>query len=85
MARKVRAAFDPKAFLSTVHRGRSVSEFTKNAVIFRQSGPADSVFYIQKGRVKIVVTSQQGKEAVVGILERWSASWASVISSARAA
>jgi len=68
MARKVRAAFDPKAFLSTVHRGRSVSEFTKNAVIFRQSGPADSVFYIQKGRVKIVVTSQQGKEAVVGIL-----------------
>jgi CRP-like cAMP-binding protein len=68
MARKVQAAFDPKAFLSTVHRGRSVSEFARNAVIFRQSGPADSVFYIQKGRVKIVVTSQQGKEAVVGIL-----------------
>jgi CRP/FNR family transcriptional regulator, cyclic AMP receptor protein len=68
MARKVQAAFDPKAFLSSVHRGRSVSEIAKNAIIFRQSGPADAVFYIQKGRIKIVVTSKQGKEAVVGIL-----------------
>jgi CRP/FNR family transcriptional regulator, cyclic AMP receptor protein len=68
MARKVRAAFDPKAFLSTVNHGRTLSSVARNAVIFRQSGPADAVFYIQKGRIKIVVTSKQGKEAVVGVL-----------------
>ena len=59
---KVRAAFDPKAFLSTVDHGRTLSSVARNAVIFRQSGPADAVFYIQKGRIKIVVTSKQGKE-----------------------
>ena len=68
MARKVRAAFDPKAFLSTVDHGRTLSSVARNAVIFRQSAPADAVFYIQKGRIKIVVTSKQGKEAVVGVL-----------------
>ena len=68
MARKVRAAFDPKVFLSTVDRGRTLSSVARNAVIFRQSAPADAVFYIQKGRIKIVVTSKQGKEAVVGVL-----------------
>ena len=69
MARKVRAAFDPKAFFSTVNHGRTLSSVGRNTVIFRQSGPADAVFYIQKGRIKIVVTSKQGKEAVVGIFD----------------
>lgn len=68
MARKVRVAFDPKIFLATVTHGRTNSLVARNAVIFRQSGPADAVFYIQKGRIKIVVTSKQGKEAVVGVL-----------------
>jgi CRP/FNR family cyclic AMP-dependent transcriptional regulator len=68
MARNVRAAFDPKAFFSTVAHGRTLSSVARNAVIFRQSRPADAVFYIQKGRIKIVVTSKQGKEAVVGVL-----------------
>ena len=68
MARKVRAAFDPKVFLSTVDHGRTNASVARNTVIFRQAGPADAVFYIQKGRIKIVVTSKQGKEAVVGVL-----------------
>ena len=68
MARKVRAAFDPKVFLSTVDHGRTNASVASNTVIFRQAGPADAVFYIQKGRIKIVVTSKQGKEAVVGVL-----------------
>jgi len=68
MARKVRAAFDPKVFLSTVDHGRTNVSVASNTVIFRQAGPADAVFYIQKGRIKIVVTSKQGKEAVVGVL-----------------
>ena len=68
MARKVRAAFDPKVFLSTVDHGRTNASVASNTVIFRQAGPADAVFYIEKGRIKIVVTSKQGKEAVVGVL-----------------
>ena len=68
MAAKVRPVFDPKTFLSTIGRGRSTATIARNAIIYRQSAPADSVFYIQKGRIKIVVTSKQGKEAVVGVL-----------------
>jgi CRP/FNR family transcriptional regulator, cyclic AMP receptor protein len=46
---------------------RTVSDYRKNQIIFSQGDPADSVFYIQKGKVKIAVTSKQGKEAVVAI------------------
>jgi len=62
-------AFDPKAFLATVGDGKTILEFQKDQIIFAQGEPAASIFYIQKGRVKVVVISEQGKEAVVGILE----------------
>ena len=62
------ATFDPKAFLATVNHGRIIATYAKDGVVFPQSGPADAVFYIQKGRIKIVVASQQGKEAVVAVL-----------------
>ncbi len=52
-----------------VGEGRTVSTFRKNETVFAQGEAADKVFYLQKGRVKIVVLSEQGKEAVVGILE----------------
>jgi CRP-like cAMP-binding protein len=68
MAKKAKSTFDPKIFLATVSHGRTISKHAKDAVIFPQAGPADSVFYVQKGRIKIVVESEQGKEAVVGIL-----------------
>jgi CRP/FNR family cyclic AMP-dependent transcriptional regulator len=68
MAGKAESIFDPKAFLSTVGRGHTVSDLGKDQVVFRQSAVADAVFYIQKGKIKIVVASQEGKEAVVGIL-----------------
>ena len=68
MARKAEFTFDPKAFLATVGPGHTVSDLRKNEVVFLQSAAADAVFYIQKGKIKIVVTSKQGKEAVVGIL-----------------
>ena len=68
MAKKALASFDPKTFLATVARGRSVSDYRPGDVVFLQESPADAVFYIQKGKVKIVVASKQGKEAVVGIL-----------------
>jgi CRP/FNR family cyclic AMP-dependent transcriptional regulator len=68
MARKAKSTFDPKAFLATVSRGRSLAVYKKNGVIFLQSGTADAVFYIQKGKIKISVASKQGKEAVVALL-----------------
>jgi CRP/FNR family cyclic AMP-dependent transcriptional regulator len=60
--------FDPEEFLAKVGGGRSIIKYRKKAEIFAQGNAADSVFYIQKGRVKITVLSEQGKEAVVAIL-----------------
>src|SRR3978361_491516 len=61
--------FDPKAFLAKVGEGKTILEYRKDEVVFAQGDVASTVFYIQKGRVKVVVLSDQGKEAVVGILE----------------
>ena len=68
MARKAEFTFDPKAFLATVGPGHTVSDLRKNEVVFLQSAAADAVFYIQKGKIKIVVSSEHGKEAVVGVM-----------------
>jgi CRP-like cAMP-binding protein len=61
--------FDPKDFLEKVGAGKAILEFHKNQKVFEQGDAADTVFYIQKGRVKLTVASEQGKEAVVAILE----------------
>jgi CRP/FNR family cyclic AMP-dependent transcriptional regulator len=58
-----------EAFLAKVGAGKTILEFQKNQHIFQQGEAADTVFYIQKGRVKLTVLSEQGKEAVVAILE----------------
>lgn len=68
IAKKALHAFDPQAFLATVSQGRSVVEYRKGSVVFQQASPADAVFYIQKGKIKISVASKQGKEAVVALL-----------------
>ena len=69
MAKKAtKVPFDAKVFLATVNTGRTLSSYRKEQVIFLQGDPADAVFYIQKGQVKITVVSEQGKEAVVAIL-----------------
>ena len=60
--------FDPKVFLATVNGGRSISKYRMNQKIFSQGNAADAVFYIQKGKVKITVVSEQGKEAVVAVM-----------------
>jgi CRP/FNR family cyclic AMP-dependent transcriptional regulator len=61
-------AFNPKTFLVRVSEGRSVASYRRKQVIFSQGDPADAVFYVQKGRVKLSVVSKQGKEAVVALL-----------------
>jgi CRP/FNR family cyclic AMP-dependent transcriptional regulator len=69
MTRKKKAhPLDVKAFLAKVDGGRTISEFRKDQVVFRQRDPADSVFYIQNGDAKLTVTSEHGKEAVVAVL-----------------
>jgi CRP/FNR family cyclic AMP-dependent transcriptional regulator len=68
MSKKPTSKFDAKAFLATVGQGRTIATYRKNAVIFSQARPADAVFYVETGKIKIVVTSRQGKEAVVALL-----------------
>ncbi|THD57669.1 MAG: Crp/Fnr family transcriptional regulator [Bradyrhizobium sp.] len=69
MAKSARNEFDPQAFLAKVGDGKTVLTFRKNETVFSQGEVADKVFYVLKGRVKVVVLSEQGKEAVVGIFE----------------
>src|ERR1700681_3601549 len=69
MAKLANDGFDPKAFLAKVGAGKTILKLEKNQDVFEQGDVADTVFYIQKGRVKLTVLSEQGKEAVVGILE----------------
>jgi CRP-like cAMP-binding protein len=62
-------SFNPLQFLAKVGAGKTILEFQKNQTVFAQGDVADTVFYIQKGKVKLTVLSEQGKEAVVAILE----------------
>jgi CRP/FNR family transcriptional regulator, cyclic AMP receptor protein len=66
---KMAEEFDPKAFLAKVGDGKTIAKYQKDQIVFAQGDAADAVFYIQEGRVKLTVVSEQGKEAVVGILE----------------
>jgi CRP/FNR family cyclic AMP-dependent transcriptional regulator len=68
MAIRKKASFDPKQFLARVGEGKTVSNYHKNQIIFSQGEVAEAVFYIQEGQVKLTVVSEQGKEAVVGIV-----------------
>jgi CRP/FNR family cyclic AMP-dependent transcriptional regulator len=65
---KRKPVFDPKAFLAKADGGRTIAKYQKDQIVFSQGEPADSVFYIQQGKIKITVVSEQGKEAVVAIL-----------------
>ena len=65
---KRRPSFNPKTFLAKVGEGRNINKYRKSEIVFSQGDPADKVFYIQKGKVKVTVVSEQGKEAVVAIL-----------------
>ena len=60
--------FDLKTFLSTIDGGRTIATAPKKQTIFAQGDLADSVFYIQGGKVKLTVVATSGKEATIGIL-----------------
>src|SRR5579859_4584842 len=69
MGTAAKNGFNPKVFLAKVGTGKTISNYRKHQIIFNQGDVADTIFYIQKGKVKIFVISDQGKEAVVGIME----------------
>src|SRR6476646_1358238 len=68
MAIEQELSFDPKTFLARIGEGRTIGKYHKDGTIFSQGDFADAVFYVQKGKVKVTVVSEQGKEAVVAIL-----------------
>jgi CRP/FNR family cyclic AMP-dependent transcriptional regulator len=70
-SKKVKVAkprFNAQAFLAKVGAGRTHGEHRSHQVVFSQGDAADSIFYIHKGKVKLTVVSNQGKEAVIAIL-----------------
>ena len=66
------AIFDPRPFLAKLGVGKSKQEYQDDETIFSQGDPADAVFYLQSGKVKLTAVSTQGKEAVVAILPEGS-------------
>jgi CRP/FNR family transcriptional regulator, cyclic AMP receptor protein len=68
MSLKKKRDFDPNTFLATIGEGRKVASFSKKQTIFTQGEAADTVFYIQEGKVRLTVLSETGKEATLGIL-----------------
>ena len=69
VAKKSKSAFDPMAFLAKADGGVTICKYSKGEAVFTQGEPANCVFYIQDGKVKIAVVSAQGKEAVVAFLK----------------
>src|SRR5487761_1933526 len=68
MANQKNQPVDWEALLAGIPGGKTVLEYSADRIIYRQGEPADSVFYLRRGKVKLTVTSQQGKEAIVAIL-----------------
>jgi CRP/FNR family transcriptional regulator, cyclic AMP receptor protein len=68
MVTKRRRPFDTKSFLAHVGNGQSIGKYRKGQVVFSQGDTGDAVFYIQKGKAKLTVVSDQGKEAVIAFL-----------------
>jgi CRP/FNR family cyclic AMP-dependent transcriptional regulator len=68
MPSKAEPGFDPKSFLAKVGKGKTHTDYPKNQKVFSQGEPADAIFYIQKGKVKLTVVSRHRKEAVIAIL-----------------
>jgi CRP/FNR family transcriptional regulator, cyclic AMP receptor protein len=69
MATKIkRAAFNAKNFIAKMGGAKTVASYPPKHTIFSQGDPADSIFYIEKGKVQVSVLSKRGKEAVLAIL-----------------
>ena len=67
-AAEIHRKFNPQTFLSTIDGGRKITSVGKKQVIFAQGDSSNAVFYIQKGKIKLTVLANSGKEATIGIL-----------------
>jgi CRP-like cAMP-binding protein len=65
---RAKPTLDPEYLLAKVGSGRTTVAFRKGEVVFTQGDPADSIFRIEKGKLKLTVVSSQGKEAVIALL-----------------
>jgi CRP/FNR family cyclic AMP-dependent transcriptional regulator len=63
-----RPPFSPESFLAKIGEGRTIADFSAGQTVFLQGDPADAIFYIRKGKVKVTVVSEHGKEAIVAFL-----------------
>ena len=68
MVEREKSAFDAAAFLMTAGLGRRIVQFSPKKRFFSQGDPADSIFYLQKGRAKVTVVSPAGKEATITLV-----------------
>ena len=68
MTPRAKPVFNPKSFLAKVGKGKTHTDYPKEQKVFSQGDPAQAIFYLQKGKVKLTVVSQHGKEAVIAIL-----------------
>src|SRR4051794_16208231 len=62
--------FDARAFLATIGEGRTAKVFRRRETIYAQGEAADAIFYLQKGKVRLAVIAESGKEATLGILSQ---------------
>jgi len=69
MKGEAKSTFDPQKFLAKVGAGKTKVELGRRQIVFSQGDPADAVFFIQKGKIELKVLSQQGKEAILAILD----------------
>jgi len=69
MVSKPSPVFDAKSFLTKLENGKTVLRVRSAQIVFSQGDPADSVYCIQNGQIKITVVSQQAKEAVIAVLD----------------
>ena len=69
MSKKEKAVSTPEAIIARMNGGKSEVKFHRDQIVYSQGDPADSVFYVASGKVKVTVVSELGKEAVVAILQ----------------
>ena len=62
MRKKAKASFDPKVFLAMMGEGKTISKYRKDQIVFSQGQVADAVFYIQEGKLKLTVVSEQARK-----------------------
>jgi CRP/FNR family cyclic AMP-dependent transcriptional regulator len=62
-------AFDSRTFLKSIGEGHTAQTYLRDRMIFSQGDPADSVFFLERGRVKLAIVSPRGKEAAIAILD----------------